>query len=119
LNFWSRDYVAAVASFHLALERLEERGIAVSHQRLHIDQLGPQEEKLAIDVALIGTQDASRLVMISSGVHGVEGFAGSAIQLSILAQLKTLPEDTALAFSIEICCFPAKIIPVSRWDMRH
>ena len=98
MNFWSRDYVAAIASFHLALEKLSERGIAVSHRRLEIDQLGPQEEKLAIDVALIGPPRATRWVMISSGVHGVEGFAGSAIQLSILAQLKPLPDDTALAF---------------------
>jgi hypothetical protein len=97
MSFWSRDYVAAVASFHLALERLEGSGFEVSHRRLLIDQIGPQEENLAIDVALIGPKHASRWVMVSSGVHGVEGFAGSAIQLSILAQLQTLPDDTALA----------------------
>ena len=97
MSFWSRDYVAAVASFHLALERLEGSGFEVSHRRLLIDQCGPQEENLAIDVALIGPKHASRWVMVSSGVHGVEGFAGSAIQLSILAKLQTLPDDTALA----------------------
>ena len=38
-----------------------------------------------IDVALLNEHAlADRVVMVSSGVHGVEGFAGSAVQLAIL-----------------------------------
>ena len=84
MNYWSRDYVAAVANFHLALDKLKQRGVEFSHQRLMIDQCGPQDEQLAIDVVLIGSTEASNCLMLSSGVHGVEGFAGSAIQIAIL-----------------------------------
>lgn len=41
---------------------------------------------LSIDVATIGCSNTPTL-LISSGVHGVEGYAGSAIQLALLEQL--------------------------------
>ena len=97
MSVWSGEYVSAVPAFSLRLKRLTERGIPVVHERLKIGKKGPNEEDLAIDVAWIGPSDASRVLLSSSGVHGVEGFAGSAIQLSILDSLKSLPEDTALA----------------------
>ena len=97
MSVWSGEYVSAVPAFSLRLNRLTERGIPVVHERLKIGKKGPNEEDLAIDVAWIGPSDASRVLLSSSGVHGVEGFAGSAIQLSILDSLESLPEDTALA----------------------
>ena len=97
MSVWSGEYVSAVPAFSLRLKRLTERGIPVVHERLKIGKKGPNEEDLAIDVAWIGPSDASRVLLSSSGVHGVEGFAGSAIQLSILDSLESLPEDTALA----------------------
>jgi hypothetical protein len=97
MSVWSGEYVSAVSAFSLRMTRLTERGFPVVHERLAIGCKGPNEEDLAIDVAWIGPVDASRLLLSSSGVHGVEGFAGSAIQLSILDSLEALPEDTALA----------------------
>lgn len=44
------------------------------------------EEELAIDVATVGEYDAPILVT-SSGVHGVEGFLGSAVQHALLERL--------------------------------
>ena len=44
------------------------------------------EQNLTIDVAVIGRSDKPA-VAISSGVHGVEGFFGSAIQLALMFQL--------------------------------
>ncbi len=44
-------------------------------------------DDLTIDVAIIGADTAPALV-VSSGVHGVEGFFGSAVQLALLEQLK-------------------------------
>jgi hypothetical protein len=41
---------------------------------------GPDGEELSVDVALLGPPDAERCVIVSSGLHGVEGVAGSAIQ---------------------------------------
>lgn len=48
-----------------------------------------QNEGLTIDVAVFGT--GKRALVLSSGLHGVEGFAGSAIQLQMLQA--GLPED--------------------------
>jgi len=39
---------------------------------------------LAMDVAACGNPEADRVVIISSGLHGVEGFFGSAVQLAWL-----------------------------------
>ena len=39
---------------------------------------------LAIDVAIIGASDAGKTLVVSSGVHGIEGFFGSAVQLAWL-----------------------------------
>jgi len=41
------------------------------------------QDQLAIDVAILGVDEAST-VMISSGVHGVEGYFGSAVQHALL-----------------------------------
>ena len=47
-------------------------------------RLGRQGEALAIDVASLGSESARRVVLCSSGVHGVEGIAGSACQSHFL-----------------------------------
>jgi hypothetical protein len=43
-----------------------------------------EAEDLTIDVALGGDENPARLVVVSGGLHGVEGFLGSAIQSAIL-----------------------------------
>jgi len=45
---------------------------------------GPCGEALFTDTALLGNSNAERLVIVSSGVHGVEGFCGSACQIALL-----------------------------------
>lgn len=45
------------------------------------------QDELAIDIAIIGA-DTAPTVVTSSGVHGVEGFLGSAIQHAILDRLR-------------------------------
>ncbi len=42
-------------------------------------------EALAVDVATIGADDASSVLLLVSGTHGVEGFTGSALQHHWLA----------------------------------
>jgi uncharacterized protein DUF2817 len=46
--------------------------------------LGRDDEQLALDVALDGAKDASSLLIVSSGCHGVEGFCGSGVQVALL-----------------------------------
>jgi hypothetical protein len=40
----------------------------------HPVEKGPQGETLSCDVARFGPSDAKRIILISSGTHGVEGF---------------------------------------------
>jgi hypothetical protein len=45
---------------------------------------GREAEHLAVDVAIDGDAQSARILIVSSGCHGVEGFAGSAVQVSTL-----------------------------------
>lgn len=50
----------------------------------HPTHRGRDGEALAIDVALAGRVDAPHCLMITSGVHGAEGFCGSGAQVALL-----------------------------------
>jgi hypothetical protein len=58
----------------------------------------PNGGDLATDVARFGSSDAGRLLVMVSGVHGVEGFSGSATQVGWIEQKRyeTLPDDVAV-----------------------
>lgn len=45
---------------------------------------GPDDERLTVDVAAFGAPRPRRLLVVQCGTHGVEGFAGSAIQRAFL-----------------------------------
>ena len=51
-----------------------------------IAAVGPGGEELTIDGASSATEDADNVLVISSGLHGVEGFFGSAVQTMVLEQ---------------------------------
>ena len=87
-HFFSKDYYQARDRFIKSINELKDRGHKVSHDILSLDCKGPNQENLSIDIATIGSIDNDNLLLYSSGIHGVEGFAGSAIQLSVLEQLK-------------------------------
>src|SRR5262249_18467176 len=65
-------------------------------ETISIDAKGPKGEELGLDIAWFGEPVPRRVLLHSSGVHGVEGFTGSAIQLQLLNHLPTLPHDAAL-----------------------
>jgi hypothetical protein len=74
-------YAAARRAFLGAAER---QGARIVSQPIR--QRGPGGEELAIDAAYLGPQQPHSLIVITSGTHGVEGFAGSAIQHHFLAE---------------------------------
>ena len=45
---------------------------------------GPDGRALYTDIAVLGPEEASSALVLQSGTHGVEGFAGSAIQTALL-----------------------------------
>src|SRR5690349_16413725 len=61
---------------------------------------GPKGEALSTDVARLGPDDASKIVVTLSSTHGVEGYCGSGFQVDWLATVDAagLPKDTALLF---------------------
>jgi hypothetical protein len=76
---FSQTYQEARAKFLAAAEAV---GLDVE-PHVH-PMLGRDGETLAMDVVLDGPRDASSLLIISSGCHGVEGFCGSAVQTALL-----------------------------------
>jgi hypothetical protein len=72
-------------------------GAGGSWQAVPIDAKGPQGEELTIDVGMVGSNSPERTVVVSSGLHGVEGFMGSAIQVARLETRRgELPAATRL-----------------------
>jgi len=66
---------------------------------LPLDATGPAGEALHIDVAWLGARAPRAAVLLTGGLRGVEGFAGDAVQRSILgAGQPALPADVALLF---------------------
>jgi hypothetical protein len=63
---------------------------------LPLDATGPGGQMLEIDIAWFGEKQPRRVVLHSSGLHGVEGFAGSAIQIQALRDFPRIPDETAL-----------------------
>ncbi|ORM63603.1 DUF2817 domain-containing protein [Pantoea rodasii] len=86
-------YPSQRARFLAAVER--QNGVATAYEH---PLPGPLGEKLFTDVAVIGDPSASKLMMIISGTHGVEGYYGSDSQIDWLNRftLSTLPADTAI-----------------------
>lgn len=57
------------------------------HAAYNAPGTGVSGEALAIDVVRIGARLNQRTLLLTSACHGVEGFAGSAIQLALLTDL--------------------------------
>lgn len=88
---FSRDYATAKARFY---ELSREAGGSL--HVIGLDARSPENEALSIDIAWFGSARPRRVLIHSSGIHGVEGFAGSAIQLELLQQLPVIGVDDAL-----------------------
>ena len=67
-------------------------------QHLPIDARGPGGEPLAIDIAWCGPSRPGAALLHVSGIHGVEAFAGSAIQCQALRARLRVPGGCALIF---------------------
>jgi hypothetical protein len=74
------------SSYRIARERfLAAAAAAGAAVQTHAHPLqGLEGETVATDTALAGSVDAPALMIVSSGTHGPEGFAGSACQLGLL-----------------------------------
>lgn len=78
-TLFAPDYATSRQRFREAAAAL---GLALEAHS--IGECGPYGEEFTIDVAITPGIDAGRTLVISSGLHGVEGFLGAAVQLGLL-----------------------------------
>jgi hypothetical protein len=94
-RYFSPDYVTARQRF---LDACEKANAELTTLTLSVR--GPSEERLSIDVAYVGPNHPKRLLIHTSGIHGVEGFPGSGVQVRLLERWAEgelqIPDDTGL-----------------------
>jgi len=83
------ECVAFSPTYDVARQRFLEaaRDVHAQTASYPIDQVGPSGESLSIDIAWVGAREPNQAVVVTSGLHGVEGFLGSAVQLAWLVRL--------------------------------
>jgi len=84
-TWFSGDYASARSRFRAAANEIG--WVLESHS---IDRKGPNGEDLTIDVAMSPGIKKSPTLLVSSGIHGAEGFFGAAVQLGTLHQWASL-----------------------------
>ena len=91
MNNFRNDYAACRELF---LERAGRSGGRLV--RALNPALGPDDLKLTTDFLRLGPEEAEQALILVSGTHGAEGFAGSAIQCTWLAEEMILPANIAV-----------------------
>ncbi|MHB8454558.1 MAG: DUF2817 domain-containing protein, partial [Acidiferrobacterales bacterium] len=92
LDYFSPDYSTARQRFCSAATAAGAR-----LERLPLRALAADGHPLTIDIAWLGSRRPERVLLHSSGLHGVEGFAGSAVQLRLLSErIVDVPVSAAL-----------------------
>jgi len=88
LQYFNDNYVNSRSDFRNKLESLKTRYPDIS---LHSFQVPSKiDNDLTVDYCLIpALKDSSKLLVISSGTHGVEAYTGSAVQQMFLEELIT------------------------------
>ncbi len=90
-DLFSANYFTARKKFR----RLAEE-VGADLDELELTARGPGDEPLTIDIAWLGAKTPQRVLIHFCGLHGLEGFAGSAIQLQLLGSPPELSQTDAL-----------------------
>jgi predicted deacylase len=77
---FARTYHEARTKFHAAAQ---SRALPIE-RHVHPTARGAEAEDLSSDVALLGDPRAPALLVLTSGMHGVEGFGGAGCQVALL-----------------------------------
>ncbi|MGE5090302.1 MAG: M14 family metallopeptidase [Candidatus Levyibacteriota bacterium] len=83
---FSPTYAQARAKFVAAARALR----LPAERHVHPVARGAEGEELSVDVAMLGNPAADALLVLTSGMHGVEGFCGSGCQTALLHDEATL-----------------------------
>ena len=106
---FAATYAEARAKF---LQAATERGAAVTSDR-HPTVQGAEGEELAIDVAVLGDAHATALLVVLSGMHGIEGFCGSGCQVALLSDDDVVAEIDRSGVAVLLCH------AVNPWGFSH
>jgi len=93
LDVFSQRYIDAHDKFTAAIETSSI--VEKTNKHLH-PMKGPSGEKLFCDVAWTGDLNAKNVLILISGLHGVEGGVGSAIQTDFVSRHRRLPADVCV-----------------------
>ena len=85
---------------HKFVQAAADAGLAVEAKPHPLP--GLHGETLAMDVARDGHPSASRLLILSSGCHGVEGYCGSGVQVAVLRDAAWRARAAEAAFAREV-----------------
>ena len=88
---FSLDYPTARQRFHAAVARA-----GGDFHQLPLDIPGASGNPYGVDIAWFGSRRPRQALVHVCGIHGVEGFAGSAVQLALLGKRPPLAEHSAL-----------------------
>lgn len=93
-EYFRESYLEARQLFLASIKNLEEKNFELTHSVLE----HPKYPELVTDVALVGNVNAEKVVIVISGLHGVEGYTGSAIQNRLLKNLQQPGHNQAYIF---------------------
>ena len=94
-SYFSGDYVSARDRFLTASARSGGSMMSYGHPGR-----GRHGETLSTDIVVLGNANASSMLLIQSGTHGIEGYCGSAIQLALLELLTPFSIDGNMALML-------------------
>jgi hypothetical protein len=92
--FFSPDYTSARERFRDAAIRA---GAAL--HAIGLETRGPRGEALSIDLAWLGAPRPRRVFLHTTGMHGVEAYTGSAVQLALLDSPPMPASDDAIVLA--------------------
>ena len=92
---FSLSYAQARAKF---LDAAQVAGLHIVSYPLALP--GRDGEALAVDAAWQGPRQAAKLLLLTSGVHGVEGYAGSGAQTALLREQAWMEQASASGMAV-------------------
>lgn len=89
------DYIPS--NYFSARDAFRSRAAQTEQNSYNIAARGPNGETLSIDSAYLGNPRPRQLLVMTSGIHGVEGYAGSALQQLWLGEFSNgISRDTGV-----------------------
>lgn len=93
LSVFSQRYAGARDKF---VSAVETSSIVEKFSNVPHPMKGPKNERLFCDIAWAGNPKAKKILVLVSGLHGVEGGVGSAIQSDFVGRHRRLPADVCV-----------------------